>query len=204
MSGLDPTVSYYPAPTLPIRLAGIGAIAGAALWPVALLVLANAVLGCAPDATCTIDRGSIALAALGPVALVIGVVGLERRAPRTLSMADFVGDLSLGVAAALFLVSVLAGSLGFLGPGILLLLIGSVIFGVAGYQSGARPRMASALVAIGGGGTLLFLVLGALGGGGAGTETPSIFALLIFSLGWAWLGVDLLLARPLVILDKTR
>jgi hypothetical protein len=201
MTGLDPTRSYYPAPATTIRLAGIGAILGAILWPVALLVLANSVAACVPGTTCAVDRGSLALAALGPVGFVVAVVGLELRAPRTLALADFVGDLSLGVAAALFVLSFILGSLVLLGPGILLLLIGSLIFGFAGYSSGGRPRMASALVAIGAGGTLLFLVIGALGGG-AGTESPSIFALLLFSLGWAWLGVDLLLGRPLVILER--
>jgi hypothetical protein len=202
MNGPDPTHSYYPTPSVPVRLAGIGAIAGAILWPLALLVLANTASGCVPGSSCPIDGGSIVLTALGPVGLAIGVMGLERRAPRTLGLADYVGDLTLGVTAALFLISLLLGSPALLGPGLLLLLIGSVIFGIAGYFSGSRPRMASALVAIGAGGTLLFLVLGALGGGGAGADTPSLFALLLFSFGWAWLGVDLLLARPLVIQER--
>jgi hypothetical protein len=199
---LDPTVSYYPKPGPYLRLAGLAAIVGGVVWPASLISLAGAATGCV-DASCPADRGALAIAAIGPVLLALSIPGLELRAPRMPGLGDLVGDLSVGTGALLFVVSLVLGTIGLVGSGLLLLLIGSVIFGVVGYRNGARPRMASILVGIGAGSLLFFLVGGALGGAGAaGLETPSIFSLLVFSSGWVWLGADLLLARPLAIPER--
>jgi hypothetical protein len=205
---LDETVSYYPPPSRFSRLLGLGAVVGAVLWPLALIVLASAANECGDQTECLLDRSTLLFIAIAPLGLAIGLIGLERRAPRLLGMLDFVGDLSIGTAACLFVVAFVAGSIGLVGPGLLLLLIGSVIFGIVGYWRGVRPRMASALVAIGAGGTILFLGLGAASAGGSGSGTglegASILGLALFTLGWAWLGIDLLLGRPLPILEPRR
>ena len=202
MSRLDPNASYYPKPGRYLRLAGLGAAVGGVVWPVSLISLAGAATGCV-DASCPADRGALAIAAIGPVLLALSIPGLELRARRLPGLGDLVGDLSIGTGTLLFLVSLVLGTIGLVGSGLLLQLIGSAIFGVVGYRNGARPRMASILVGIGAGGLLLFLVGGALGGSGAaGLEIPAIFSLLVFSAGWVWLGADLLLARPLVIPER--
>jgi hypothetical protein len=146
------------------------------------------------------------LTALAPVGFTIGIAGLELRASRLPALGDLVGDLSIGTSAALFVLSFILGSIGFLGPGLLLLLLGSLIFGVVGYRNRARPQMASALVGIGAGGILVFLLGGAATGAtaGEGLGIPSLIALVLFCLGWGWLGVDLFLGRPLAIPESRK
>ena len=198
MSPLDPTLPYYPKPSNTIRLAGISAILGAVLWPFSLILIGTAASTCSASG-CSGDRESLGLAALAPMLLVVGIVGLELRARRELQLLDLIGDLSIGTSALLFGLAFILGTVGFVGPGLLLLLIGSVVFGFAGYRLGGRPRIPSILVAVGAGAFLFFLVGGAISPDAAGGTTPSIFSLLVYSAGWVWLGVDLLLARPLAM-----
>jgi hypothetical protein len=171
---------------------------GAILWPFSLVLLGAAASTCTPT-NCSGDRATLGIAALAPVLLAIGLIGLELRASREPGLADLVGDLSIGTAAALHVLAFVLGTVGFVGPGLLLMLIGSTIFGVGGYLFGGRPRMASALVGIGAGGHLFFLIGGAIAADSLGGPTPALLSLLVFSLGWVWLGADLVLARPLEI-----
>ena len=202
MRNQGPSGAFYPEPSRTIRLAGILGIAGALLWPVTLIALANALSGCS-GTPCPVDRGSLLLIALSPACLGLAVLGLELRVRRTPGLGDLIGDLTIGTAAILFTLSFVTGILGLVGPGLLLLLIGSLVFGIVGYLNGARHRLASAIVAIGAGSVLLFLVIGAgAGTGGSGLETPSLLGLAMFSVGWAWLGGHLLLGRPLPIPQK--
>ena len=200
MTSEDGTGGFYPLPSRNVRLAGLAGIAGALLWPVMLIELANVTQSCIAT-SCEVDRGSLVLIALAPISLGLATLGLELRARHTPGMGDLVGDLTVGTSAVLFALSVVTGAAGLIGPGLLLLLIGSLIFGIVGYLNGARQRLASAIVAIGAGSLLLFLAVGA-GSGGAGFETPSILALAMFAIGWGWLGVHLLLARPLPIPER--
>jgi hypothetical protein len=192
------SAGFYPLPTRNVRLAGIAGILGAVLWPVSILVIAATTQTCTP-AACDVSRGDLAVIALAPFLFGVTVLALELRTPRFFGLGDLIGDLTIGTSAGLFVLAVLAGTVGFLGPGLLLLLIGSVVFGLVGFRNGARQRLASAVVAIGAG-TLLFLLLtGATAGFGAGLETPFLFGLLLYGIGWGWLGGHLLLARPLPI-----
>jgi hypothetical protein len=191
---------FYPLPSRNVRLAGLVGIAGALFWPVMLIELANVTQDCIAT-SCEVDRGSLALIALAPISFALATLGLELRARHTPGMGDLVGDLTLGTSAVLFALSVITGAAGLIGPGLLLLLIGSLIFGIVGYLNGARQRLASAIVAIGAGSLLLFLAVGAESGGTA-FETPAILALAMFAIGWGWLGVHLLLARPLPIPER--
>jgi hypothetical protein len=194
--------SFYPEPSRNVRLLGLAGIVGALLWPVSLVILANLAATCT-SAGCDVDRGSLGIAALSPICFGLTVLGLELRARHTPGLGDLVGDITVGTAAALFLLAFLTGAVGLVGPGLLLLLIGSTIFGIVGYMNGARQRLASGFVAIGAGSLLLFLFLGgAVGSAGGGLETPTILALLLFGIGWGWLGGHLLLGRPLPIPGK--
>jgi hypothetical protein len=197
--------AFYPEPSARLRLAGVAALVGAVLWPVTLIVLSNAAQGCIGATACTIDRSALGLMAISPVLLAIGAAGLELRARHELGLGDLVGDLTVGTSALLFVLAFVTGITGLVGPGLLLLLIGSLIFGIVGYVNGARHRLASAVVAIGAGFVLLFVVLGAggaAGGGGGAADTTSVLALVLFSLGWGWLGANLMLGRPLAILER--
>jgi len=198
MKGRPVAGAFYPEPSQRVRLLGMAGILGALLWPVSLVVLAN-IAGSCPETACEADRGSIGVAALAPVLIGLTALGLELRARHTPGLGDLVGGLTIATAATLFLLSFVTGAIGFVGPGLLLLLIGSSIFGMMGYLSGARQRVASAVLAIGSGFMVVFLFSGALGSEGLGGETPAILALLLFSTGWGWLGAHLLAARPLPI-----
>ena len=188
--------AFYPEPSRTVRLAGLAGIIGGLLWPITFIQLASLAATCT-SADCAVDRIGLAIAALSPICLAIAVLGLELRARHTPGMGDLVGDLTVGTSAALFVLSLVIGAVGFVGPGLLLLLIGSLIFGAVGYRNGARQRMASAVVGIGAGALLLLLLFGPLAGLGTALETPTIVALLLVAMGWAWMGAHLLLARPL-------
>jgi hypothetical protein len=195
---VTPQPGFYPLPTRNQRLAGIAGILGAILWPVSIYVIADATQTCTPSA-CNVSRIDLALIALAPVLFAITVLALEWRTTRFFGLGDLIGDLTIGTAAGLFVLATIAGTVGFLGPGLLLLLIGSVVFGLVGYRNGARQRLASAVVAIGAGSLLFLLLTGAAAGFGSGLETPFLFGLLLYGVGWGWLGGHLLLARPLPI-----
>jgi hypothetical protein len=194
----DTTTGHYPRPSRNVRLAGIAGLVGAVMWPLTILVIAGATQGCTATA-CDVDRGSLFVIGLAPVLFAITLIGLELRARRFLGLGDLIGDLTIGTAAALFVLAFVSGAIGFLGPGLLLLLIGSIVFGAVGYLNGSRARVGSAVIAIGAGALVFLLLAGAASGFGAGLETPWLFALLLYGIGWGWLGGSLLLARPLPI-----
>jgi hypothetical protein len=174
------------------RLAGIGLVLGAVFWPLGLAAMGSAAL--APTgAGVPSAREIIALPALAAVLLSAGVAALEHRASTTIRLRDLVGDLSIGTATVLLVLAAMLDTLIPAGPGLLLLLAGSVVFGFAGFDGRRRPRWASAFVGIGAGATLSFLALGPL----LGPEQTALVGLLLYSLGWGWLGIHLALDRPL-------
>ncbi|HVA87823.1 MAG TPA: hypothetical protein VNF73_16075 [Candidatus Saccharimonadales bacterium] len=197
---MDHPEQYVPRTTPLMRAAGIAALAGAILWPVALAYVASGALSdCATASGCTIDRSLLGPIGIAGLLIAIGVAGLELRATSTIGLFDLIGDLTLGTAGALLVLAAIAGSLGLLGPGLLLTLIGSVIFGAKGWDGQRRPRYGSLLIAMGAGTVIVFLLLASTVGTATvgGFETTALGGFLLFSLGWAWLGVSLALGRPL-------
>ena len=188
---------FYPEPSRVQRAAGLAGVFGALLWLVSLGALANPVAECGPDG-CSLDRGSLALIGLSPMLLGVAALGLELRARHAPGLADLVGDLTVGTSAVLFGLVAVTGIGGLIVSALLLMLVGTLIFGATGYRNGARQRMASAVAAIGAGSFLAFLFLGA-SSNGAGYETPSVMGLLLFAIGWGWMSGHLLLGRPLPI-----
>jgi hypothetical protein len=124
---------------------------------------------------------------------------LERQATREIALPDLVGDLTIGTATVLVAISAVLGSSGLLGPGFVLLFVGSVIFGATGFDGKRRPRWGSTLVGIGAGGLLACLFVAAAPGVGRPEDVAGIalLCLLLYSFGWAMLGFHLALARPL-------
>jgi len=184
------------------RLVGCGAVVGAILWPVALADMA-ATVGLAPrPAVVPLTANPLPLP-IGPLALAVllfaaVVATLELRATTPVGLSDLVGDLSIATAAAVFLVAATLDAEGLLGPGFVVLCVGSVVFGLAGLDGKRRPPWGSALVAVGGGGLLASLIaIGSLGPGRLeGVTETALLSLLLYSAGWAWLGVHLALPRP--------
>jgi len=181
------------------RLAGVGAILGAILWPIALADLGATAIGAVDG-----DGAAVRVRALIPLAGALllfsaALATLEWRATRELGLADLVGDLTIGTATVLVAITTVLGSYDLLGPAFVLLFVGSVIFGVAGSDGKRRPRWGSVLVGIGAGGLLAGMLLAATAGVGsledlAGT---AVLCILLYSAGWATLGLHLARARPI-------
>jgi len=193
------TASDLPAvrPGLVARLVGVGAILGAIVLPLALGDLGATLM---TDA----EEGAPAMRPVLPLAASLltfsaALATLERRAARELGLSDLVGDLTIGTATVLVAITPLVGSYVLLGPGFVLLFVGSVIFGVAGFDGKRRPRWGSTLVGVGAGGLLAtLLVVAAAIGRVEDIAGTALLCLLLYSVGWAMLGLHLALARPLV------
>ena len=191
---------YVPRTTPLMRVAGIAALVGAILWPVGLAYVATAASSdCATAAGCSID-GTL----LGPIGgagllIAIGVAGLELRATSMIGLFDLIGDLTLGTAGVLLFLAAIVGSLALLGPGLLLTLIGSVIFGWKGWDGQRRAKYGSMLIGIGAGTVIVFLLLASTVGTGVigGFESAALGGFGFFCIGWAWVGISLALGRPL-------
>jgi hypothetical protein len=197
----EPKPGFYPPPGGRARLLALGAILGGALWPLALFDYSISIGETCGPAGCSLAEANALTLAASVVLIALGVAGLELRPRAQLGLVDLIGDLTIGVAAALFTVSALLRAPVFLGSAFLLLLLGGVIWGVEGFRHQARPRWPSILVAIGSGGVLAFAILGGLvGPAAAGSlDQTVVLGILLFAAGWVWLGVDLLLGRPLPI-----
>jgi hypothetical protein len=181
------------------RLAGVGGIAGAVLWPISLTSIAAA--GAVPPGGDDLAaRSSLVGPSVASILLATLILALEKRAVREPGLLDLVGALSIGTAAGLLTISAAVASFLLLGPALMLLLGGSIVYGIAGFDGRRRPRWGSALVGIGAGGLLAFVVLAGMLGPDAlgGFEQTSLLSLLLFGVGWGWFGLHLALARPLV------
>lgn len=184
------------------RLVGWGGIVGSILWPLALADLA-ASAGVAP-VQASAPRSEAEPLPIVPLGIslllfVAVIIVLEWRAVPVLKLADLIGDLNVATAAAVLLLAGIVGEVGLLGPGLVVLFVGSVIFGVGGLDGRRRPRWGSALIGSGAGGLLACLAaVGLLGPTGlAGVSAVALLSVLLYSSGWAWLGAHLALARPL-------
>jgi hypothetical protein len=181
------------------RLAGVGGIAGAVLWPISLTSIAAA--GVVPPGGDDLTaRSSLVGPSVASILLATLILALEKRAVREPGLLDLVGALSIGTAAGLLMISTAVGSFLLLGPALMLFLGGSIVYGIAGFDGRRRPRWGSALVGIGAGGLLAFVVLAGILGPDAlgGFEQTALLSLLLFGTGWGWFGLHLALGRPVV------
>ena len=187
-----------PPTPIVVRVVGVGTIGGAVLWLLGLGSLAAAGLAEGFDPGASAAGLSLPIAVAG-LLFTIGLITLERRAARDLRLIDLVGDLSIATGVGLFVLAAVLGSFAPLGPGLLLFHIGAVLFGAAGSDGRRRPRWASVLVGVGGATLLAYLVLGGLFGPDAqtGLGQGAFIGQLLLAGGWAWLGLHLVLGRPL-------
>ena len=171
-------------------------MAGAIVWPLGLADLAaRAVSDARGQASSGLDPTlPIALAML---LFALAAAALERRAQTDFGFLDLVGDLSIGVAAVVAIVAAAFSAAGLMGPAFALLVVGSVLFGVAGLNGQRRPRWGSAFIAAGAGGLLAsYLVAATVGVGQVADVAPTVLlSLLLYAAGWAWLGVHLAIGR---------
>ena len=182
------------------RFVGFGTLVGAILWPIALGDVAASAVSTAQDRGTSLAAGPIMPLAIALLLFSAAIATLELQATRQVGLPDLVGDLTITTATAIFVLAAVFGSYGLLGPGFVLLFLGSVIFGVAGFDGKRRPRWGSTLVGIGGGGLLACLLTAAAFGIDRvdGIAQPALLSLALYAIGWGWLGLHLALARPLV------
>jgi hypothetical protein len=195
----DERSERVPGPGPLVRLAGAGAVAGAILWPIALSGMATSLVADAGPSGSGVGLTPILPLAIALILFAAAVAALEYRATTDIGFVDLVGDLSIGMAAAVVTLAAALGTVELLGPGFAVLFAGSVIFGAAGLNGARRPRWGSALVATGAGGLLAcFVVVAALGPGRLGElAQTAMLSLLLYAVGWAWLGLHLVLGRRL-------
>jgi hypothetical protein len=188
-----------PGPGPLVRLIGAGAVAGAVLWPISLSGIASSLVAEAGGGGASAGSNPIVPLAIALLLFAAAVGALERAATTEIRFVDLVGGLSIGMAAVVVALAAILGSLGFLGPGLAVLFVGSIIFGAAGLNGKRRPRWGSALVGSGAGGLLAcFVVAASLGASRLDDLAQTAFvSLLLYAVGWAWLGLHLSLGRSL-------
>ena len=197
MTNSDPSADR---PGLLARVVGVGAVVGAILWPIALGDMAVRAISVTQEGGQRLAGSPIVPLAIALLLFSAAIAALERGATREIRFRDLVGDLTIATSAVVFALAAVVGSYGLLGPGFLLLFVGSVIFGAAGFDGKRRPRWGSALVGIGAGGLLASLLVAAAFGTDRldGIAQTALLSLVLYTVGWFWLGLHLALARPLI------
>jgi len=184
-----------------LRLGGIAAVIGGALWPLGFVWAALDPADSDPGAT---------VALLGAIALLVGLTGLSafqaRRHP-ALVWAAFALPAAGGAAMTFGLVMMairpdepIVGDVSgwyFFIVGLLATIAGSILFAVATYRTGALPRSGAAILGITSAISLISF-LGALGLGGE--AQPILMAgFFAFTIGWIVLGLQAIrLDRPVM------
>ena len=186
-----------------LRLGGMGAIVGGALWAIGFV---------GANGTDTNQALWFAVAAIGSLGILLALVGLSafqaRRSPR-LAWAAFV------IPAAGALVSVvgmfgMATQLGGTGTvlgvdawavwaaGLIGLVLGSILFALATLRAEVLSRAAAVALAVTAG---AFVVLGMLGFGNSDSQRGGdlVIAATVIAFGgsWAWLGFSALRRGPI-------
>jgi len=187
------------------RVAGLAILVGGLL--VALNYLFWTASGVAPDRISAQPNtlgGELVLLAIGAgtLLLTLGLPTLMQRQRRRLGQMGVVGGWLLVFGFLLWALAALAGTslvelplwAGMLDQ--VLVVIGSVLFGLASYEAGVLPRWAGLGVAVCGLigllpsalPDLLFFLAGVDLNPGDALREIGYLALLVFGLAWAWLG----------------
>lgn len=193
--------------SMSLRLGGAAAIVGAVLFPAGLVV------GSVNRGGGEVLGGALMLAGTG--ALLLALIGLSsfqaRRYPKLIWAAFALPALGTVMSGTGLVATAAVGDQPFvagLSPwaiwalGVIVTVLGSALFALATYRTGALPRFAAGSLAIGSGILLLVIIVGA-SGLVAGTESlaPALIlaGLIAFSIGWIALGwAAIRLDRPAV------
>ncbi len=176
-----------------IRWGGLAAMVGGALWIVGTLIHASKPRGCIAE-ECAFrnmrESGALdgILTLLSVVLLAVGAVGLVTLVRRygRFGMGGKAGVLIGAAGAALLAIATLAQAIFFSGdfalmpylvvPGLLALVVGFLLLGIAILRAGVLPRWVAALVIVG----ALFML---------GTNEQTARVLLTIPFGVAWVAV---------------
>ncbi|MGH2477033.1 MAG: hypothetical protein ACRDIL_17380 [Candidatus Limnocylindrales bacterium] len=190
LRGHETAIAHGKGFIVSLRIGGIAAILGAALWAAAGLVNS----GIFADADATLP--SVMLVAGLPIWLVAmaGLSAFQARTNPTLSWVAFLVPAVGAVACLVGMVGIAAGGdelfwLMF-GLGSLTAIVGSTLFAIATYRTAALSRAGAALLGAGSIVTLLTISNPSL-------QTLAAVGLAAFALGWFALGVQAVrLDRP--------
>lgn len=183
--------------SMSLRIGGVAAIIGAALWPVAFFITAGSVgrIGPIGPIDPVVARLLLIAASLALLVAFAGLSAFQARTNPGLAWAAF----------ALPAVGTIASSVGIIGfqlsedyflvwaLGTLTFFVGSTLFAIATYRTAALSRGAAVLLGVGSALTMIF----AMSGGGNASPVLMVAALSCFGLGWFALGVQAIrLDRP--------
>jgi hypothetical protein len=183
--------------SMSLRIGGIAAIIGAALWPVGFFIAAGSVSHVGPIGPIDPDAARLLLMT-GSLALLVALAGLtsfQARAHPELVWTAFalpaVGTIASAVGIVGFRFSEDFFVLWMLGT--LATFVGSTLFAIATYRTAALSRWAALVLGVG---SMLTLIFGMIGGGNP-SPVLMIAALSTFGLGWFALGIQAIrLDRP--------
>jgi hypothetical protein len=191
-------------PIVMLRVGGIGAVVGGAMWFVGLAVA---------SASGGEDAMALALMACGSVGLLLALIGLsafQARSNPRLAWAAFAipafGTIvsTVGIGATLLRSDPDALVLGAVSPwviwilGLLATVVGALLFALATIRAAVLSRRAAQALAVSSG-IVLLLAFGLMDGNASTPLAQLIIALAMgsFGLSWVWLGVMALRRGPI-------
>jgi len=208
LRGLDGPANRQRGFTMSLRLGGSAAILGAILFLAGFIVTST-------DTTVGVEAfPGAALFLAGTALLLLALVGLSafqaRRHPRLIWAAFAIPAIGLTMTGIGILAMATRGDgplLAGLTPwdvwilGVFATVVGSGLFAIATYRTGALPRPAAGLLAAGSGVLLSIMILGMGFAGVPESIGPALIlvGLLAFTAGWVALGwTAIRLERPVV------
>jgi len=182
--------------SMSLRIGGLAAVLGAALWPAGFFAINNGGLGPLGPIDPVVAR---LVLITGSLALLVALAGLSAFQARTHPGFAWAAFALPAFGTIAFVVGIVA--LELLGEdywmvwflGVFATFVGSILFAIVTYRTAALSRGGAALLGVG---TALTIIFGMSGG-----ENPSpvlmAVALSLFGLGWFALGVQAIrLDRP--------
>ena len=193
LRGLGNSSEHGKGTTMSLRIAGIAAIIGGALWGLSWLALFILDVGRQEDDAFGVLAASMIAATVALLVALAGLSAFQARSHRAVVWASFIipglGALLMTLGLTLMVLEV-GNAWNVMIMGLLALLTGTMVFGTVAYRTGALSRGGSALLALGGslqlaGFVIVFAVewsspvqiIGAVGAAG-------------FAAGWLALGTD--------------
>jgi len=194
LRGLGTASEHRKGTTMSLRIAGIAAIIGGALWGLSWLALILINVGGQDGAEA--DGLLAAAVVAASVALLVALVGLsafQARTHRALVWASFIIP---GLGAILMALGLAATMLGvgnawnIMAVGLFALPAGAIVFGVVAYRTGVLSRGGSALLAVGGALQLAGIAIMFIVDWSSPLQLITALGVVGFAAGWVVLGVD--------------
>jgi len=190
--GLGNPSEHRKGTTMSLRIAGIAAIIGGALWGLTWLIIAA-------DQFFGGGEGNIPIAFLtmlaACVALLVALASLSAFQAREHQRATWLSFVvpaigAVMVAGGFIGMAVLDGLWAVGMIGLFMFTIGSAIFGAVTYRTGVFARQASAVLAVGGAVSALGFVVVLTVDWNSGAQSVMFVGMAVFSMGWILMSAD--------------